>query len=299
MRMLLAVLAVVMAQPVPAAAPPVLALTFDDLPAHGPWPAVESATSVNAALLHALAEGGIRHATGFVNAQRVSADPALATILQGWTAAGLPLANHGWSHRVLSDLSPAAFEAELTANEPYLPGARLFRFPYLDEGRDPALRDAARQILARHGYAIAPVDIDTADWAYNLAYVRCRAAGDAAAIARLEGAFLAQFRASATWARATAAERHGRDIPYVALLHVSAFTARLLPRLIALSREMGFREATLAEALADPVNAASADPRLPFESATLSTRAGRAAPQSALALDSICLPARTPAGNLP
>ena len=58
---------------------------------------------------------------------------------------------------------------------------------------------------------------------------------------------------------------YGRDIPYVLLLHISPFEARMLPRLLALYREQGFRFVSLPEAEADPVYAQDVNPRLPAD----------------------------------
>jgi hypothetical protein len=52
-------------------------------------------------------------------------------------------------------------------------------------------------------------------------------------------------------------------IPYVLLMHVGAFDARMLPRLIDLYRSKGFTFITLKEAENDPFYAGSIDPSLP------------------------------------
>ena len=46
---------------------------------------------------------------------------------------------------------------------------------------------------------------------------------------------------------------YGRDIPYVLLMHVGAFDAHMLPKLIALFRQKGFTFVTLQKAQSDPV----------------------------------------------
>ena len=272
---------------------PQFVLTFDDLPAHGPWPVGETPESVSNRMLAALKAARIRHAYGFINGEAASRDPALAKILKDWTAAGHELHNHGWSHQALETLDATRFRNELLRNEAFIPAGtpRIFRFPYLDTARDTALRDDARAILARHGYSIAPDDFGAPDWAYNQAWVRCLAAADTPALARLEAAFLAHLRDSAARARAAAKAHYGRDIPYVLLLHASAFTAHMLPQALAILRAEGFTGTSLHKALADPANAASANPRLPFASASLFTRTGERDAEPPFALDNNC-PAR-------
>ena len=56
-------------------------------------------------------------------------------------------------------------------------------------------------------------------------------------------------------------------------LHIGAFDARMLPRLLALYREDGFPFTTLPEAERDPAYAADVDPSLPPEPAGLVAKA--------------------------
>ena len=269
-----------MAEAVPLAllapAGPQLVLTFDDLPEHGPIAAGDTPFSVAQSLIATLRAGGVAHPVGFVNGARLLANPALAAVLTDWKAAGFDLANHGWAHQAASKLSEAEFTAELAQNETAMGKdmKRWFRFPYLDEGGTDAQRAAIRNRLKARGYSIAPVDLEFADWAYNGAYARCVAKGDTAAIARMESAFLADAAAASRQARANAAAGFGRDIPYVVLMHAGSFTARMLPRLLAMWQGMGFRFTGMEQALADPAHRAAADPSLPFAPSTLGQHTG-------------------------
>ena len=70
----------------------------------------------------------------------------------------MPLGNHTWAHRHLSEMSVAEFNDEVARDETVL--AQLaggtdwhwFRYPFLDEGENAEKRNAARQVLARRGY---------------------------------------------------------------------------------------------------------------------------------------------------
>jgi peptidoglycan/xylan/chitin deacetylase (PgdA/CDA1 family) len=190
-------------------------------------------------------------------------------VLTEWSAAGLPLGNHGWSHKHLSEMSIAEFEQELVKNEPLLRHHskdgdwRWFRYPFLDEGEDAAKRASARQVLGRHGYRIAGVTMDFGDWQWTAPYARCAAAGDAAAIHRLESSFLDAARQSIGFYRTLSRQLYGRDIPYVIVLHMSAFEARMLPRLLDLYRDQGFRFVPLEQAQSDPAFADDMNPSMP------------------------------------
>jgi len=175
---------------------------------------------------------------------------------------------------------------------------RWFRYPYLNEGKDPAKRAAVRAELAKRGYRIAAVTMGFGDYMWNDAYARCATSGDATAIAWLEQSFLDAARESAELSRAEAKAAYGRDIPYVLLMHVGAFDARMLPRLLAQYRKAGFRFVSLPMAESDPAYAADINPALP-PAPTLDQRArdtGKPLPSPhsyAAELSAIC-PAATP-----
>ena len=73
-----------------------------------------------------------------------------------------------------------------------------------------------------------------------------------APIAELERIYLASATENIAVARGTAHKLYGRDIPYVLLMHVSAMSARMMPRVIELYRDAGFRFVSLPEAERDP-----------------------------------------------
>jgi peptidoglycan/xylan/chitin deacetylase (PgdA/CDA1 family) len=257
------------ATPQPVAEPALqIAITIDDLPVHAPYPPGVTPQTVGAQMVTALKAEAVP-AYGFVNAVRVNDDPSTEAVLEAWRAAGLELGNHGWSHAHLSEMTVAEFERELTRNEPIL--AKLgtgtewhwFRYPFLDEGKNEAQRVAARAMLAAHGYRVADVTTSFADWAWTPAYARCMARKDSAGVAELERMYLDAVKMSIANDRETAQKLYGRDIPYVLLMHISAMSAHMMPQVLRIYRDSGFRFVTLAEAERDPVYAAGTDLRLP------------------------------------
>jgi peptidoglycan/xylan/chitin deacetylase (PgdA/CDA1 family) len=104
-----------------------------------------------------------------------------------------------------------------------------------------------------------------ADFSYNEPYARCVAKNDAAAIAQLETSFLDAAAADAAFRRAMSHALFNRDIPYVLLMHVGAFDARMLPRLLKLYRDEGFTFVSLEDAEKDPFYKSLIDPSLPQE----------------------------------
>lgn len=248
---------------------PAIAFTFDDLPVHSALPPDETRLDVIRKIIAALKDGGLKDVYGFINASGAEKEPALAAAFDDWRAAGFPLGNHTWSHVSLDRVDLPAYLAEIERNEPILKAKmgdgdwRWLRYPFLDEGQDPAKRMAVRQWLADHHYRIAQVTMSFGDYMWNDVYARCAAKGDQAAIAELEASYLKAASEVAAAARADQRAIHGRDIPYVLLMHVGAFDARMLPRLIAQYKSEGFRFVTLPQAEKDPAYAADMNPALP------------------------------------
>lgn len=247
---------------------PEIAVTIDDLPVHAPYPPGVTPTKVNEQMVAALKAGGIP-VIGFVNGVGTEQHPETLQVLSEWRSAGLLLGNHTWTHPHLSEITIEQFESELMKGDPFLQRLgdgsdwRWFRYPFLDEGKDEAQRNAARQVLAKHGYRVADVTTSFSDWAFTPAWARCNAAGDKAAIATLEQMYLDAAKESISVARATAHALYGRDIRYVLLMHISAMSAHMMPEVIKMYREAGFRFVTIRQAQNDPVYRPDIDLSLP------------------------------------
>lgn len=235
-----------------------MAITFDDLPAHGPLPAGVTRLDVARSILDTLHRQRMPPTYGFVNGGRGTEEPTAAAVLEAWRAAGQPLANHTWAHHDFNDESTQQFEADVAANEPLL--QRLMgnedwhwlRYPYLHEGDTLAKRREVRQWLRAHGYRIAEVNMDFEDYLWNAPYARCLAKHDAAAIQSLHDSYLEVAGQYYAVFRRASQLAYGRDVKYVLLLHVGAFDAHMLPELLALYRSRGARFISMPEALADP-----------------------------------------------
>lgn len=245
-----------------------VAFTFDDLPAHGPLPPGEFRPEPMRSILATLKAERMPPVYGFVNGFRTERFPYQTELLREWVASGNPLGNHTWSHPALDKVSAQAYIANIEENEPLLREVdpqgdwHWFRYPFLEEGDTLAKREAVRDDLLDHGYRIAEVTLDFGDYLWNDVYARCAAKKDATEIASLRESYLAAADASIRYSRTLSERLYGRDIPYVLLLHVGAFDAKMLPQLIALFRERGFRFVTLPEAEADP--AYGEDPKLAY-----------------------------------
>ncbi len=247
-----------------------IAITFDDLPAHSNLPPGVTRLMVAQDIITTLQAAGVPQVYGFINGVQLEREPGTDAVLKAWRDAGFPLGNHGWAHLGLSKIDEATFESELEKNEPILKGLagdtdwHWFRFPFLDEAyADPAKRAASRAWLAAHGYKIAAVTASFGDYAFNEPYARCVAKGDQAAIKEMEQAYLDAASASIALSEKTETAQFGKTPPDILLMHIGAFDAHMLPRLIALYKRAGFHFVTLPQAAKDRNNIGLVDPKLP------------------------------------
>ena len=252
-----------------------IAFTWDDLPAHSALPPGETRVEIGHKLIAALKAAHMPAVYGFVNGVAIQREPNSEPMLDDWRNAGFLLGNHTWSHMNLNTSSFADWEADLLKNESTLKQHagnsdwHWLRYPFLAEGDSPEKRTETRKFLAAHNYRIAAVTMSFADYMWNEPYARCVAKNDTGAIAQLESSYLQAASADADFRRAMSKALFGRDIPYVLLMHVGAFDARMLPRLLDLYRSKGFSFVTLKEAENDPFYASSIDPSLPEQPGSL------------------------------
>jgi peptidoglycan-N-acetylglucosamine deacetylase len=244
-----------------AKGPARVALTFDDLPSHGPLPQGLTRVDVASSIIGTLQKHKAPPTYGFINAKKIDDRPADAEVLRLWRAAGFPLGNHAYSHMDLHANPQEAFERDVLANEPALRTLmgdrdwRWFRYPYLREGDTPEKYRGVRAFLAKQGYRVAQVTLDFSDYAYNDPYARCLARNDADALAWLQQSYLDRAAESLTRGQDAARAIFGRDISHVMLLHIGGFETVMLPRLLELLHERGFVLTTLDEAQTDPAYA--------------------------------------------
>jgi peptidoglycan/xylan/chitin deacetylase (PgdA/CDA1 family) len=235
-----------------------MAVTFDDLPVHGPLPPGMTRLEITQSILKTLKDERMPPVYGFINGGRGAEDPLSPSVLKAWVKAGQPVGNHTWAHLDLSKESIQEFQVDVTRNEPLLAGLmgkgdwHWLRYPYLREGDTVEKRRAVRTWLVGRGYKIAEVSMDFEDYLWNAPYARCVAKGDEASIARLRESYLETADQYLEVFRGFSRLIYGRDVKYVLLLHVGAFDARMLPELLQLYRRRGIRFISLEEALSDP-----------------------------------------------
>jgi peptidoglycan/xylan/chitin deacetylase (PgdA/CDA1 family) len=203
-----------------------------------------------------------------VNGILVQQQPDSAGVLGAWLAAGNPLGNHTWSHMNLNQNSLGAFEDDISHNEQLLQlqtkdgDWHWFRFPYLAEGDTTEKSMGVRAFLAQRGYKIAGVTMSFGDYEWNEPYARCSAKKDLKEIGWLQHSYLEAADQDIRFRRNLSKTLYGKEIPYVLLMHIGAFDARMLPRLLDLYKRRGFEFISLEQAEADPFYKYDVDPKL-------------------------------------
>ena len=238
-----------------------VALTFDDAPAFALTEDVGYAAVTTDRLVADLRR---RHvpATAFVIGRELDgADgPARRSMARRWRAAGMVLGSHSYDHESLNKVGPQAYVADLARADarlrallsPWGERPRWFRHPYLETGATPAVRQAVDGWLFAHGYRVAPVTLENADWMFALPYDDAVLRGDAAAAARIREAYLAYTARATQWYRGAAFVLFGRRPDLVLLLHASRLNADVLGDLLGVLRAQDLRPVPLAVAMRDP-----------------------------------------------
>ena len=133
-----------------------VALTFDDLPYTGVLPSNTTRLDIVKNIARILQDAHVPRVYGFVNAGKDDNEP-----LKAWTSAGFPLANHGFSHLNLAEVSLRRYTRDITANEstlrelvPNEADWHWFRYPYLEEGETLRKKHAVTEFLKANHYRV-------------------------------------------------------------------------------------------------------------------------------------------------
>ena len=242
------------------AAPRVVALTFDDLPAtSGGYTIMRYVTEQLTSKLRAAAAPAI----GFVNEAKllVRGEIDLRTdLLAMWLDAGLELGNHSFSHVQIDRVTPAQYRDEIVRGEMVTRmllrqrgrTLRYYRHTQLRTGPTAEYRDALAATLRELGYKVAPVTFDNNEYIFARVYEDAKGAGEAATARRIVAAYLTYMEETFEFFEALSRETLGYEVKQTLLLHANELNADHLDPLLAILRRRGYRFISLEEALTDP-----------------------------------------------
>jgi peptidoglycan/xylan/chitin deacetylase (PgdA/CDA1 family) len=235
-----------------------VAITVDDLPSHGALPPGTTRVEIARDIIQILKDAKAPSVYGFVNATKLEKNPEEIEVLKLWRAAGFPLGNHTYSHPDLHQMAAAEFEQNIAADEPTLKSLmghkdwHYFRYPFLREGDTVEKRREVAAYLKSHGYKVAQVTLDFEDYLWNAPYARCLEKQDTKAIESLKASYLKTAAEYISLDQQMSQLIFGRDVNHVLLLHIGGFQREVLPQLLAMLKQRGFKFVSLDEAQKDP-----------------------------------------------
>lgn len=232
---------------------PALAVTLDDFDISD-TPLLSGAAR-HEAILTALRRHHIQ-AAGLVTGK--SADtPSGHKYLAQWSDAGHTIGNHTYSHPYFFGSNVEAFLADLLRAEAVLSRydgyQKIFRFPYLSEGRTSEGRDEMRRLLRQHGYQNAHVTIDTSDWYVNDRLVRRLRADPTSDIEGYRRYYLDHLWDRSNYYDGLHRTLFGTSAVHTILLHHNLASGLFLDEALSMFVARGWRLVDATEAFAEPL----------------------------------------------
>ena len=238
-------------------------MTFDDLPLGGPQFDLERMAAMTDKLVTAITAAEVP-AVGFVNESKIDVEgevDARLAVLRRWTAAGLELGNHTYSHPSPHHVPLPEYFNDIVRGEPFTRALmaesggelRYFRHPFLRRGLTLEDKEAIDDFLAARGYTIAPVTMDNADYLYSAVYTGAKSRGDSETMKRIADAYLAYTERVYAFYEDASERLFDRPIAHVYLLHANELNADTFDRFVELTHARGYQFVGLDEALGDPV----------------------------------------------
>ena len=242
--------------------PRTIAITIDDLPVVSTRRDLKNRQEITRKLLGHIKKAKIP-AIGFVNENKLYVgerrDEAQIDLLRMWTDAGLELGNHTYSHRSLNTIPLAEYQSDLLKGESITRELlakkkrelRFFRHPYLQTGRSMDVKAQFDAFLKQHGYTIAPVSIDNADYIFSAAYDKAFDKGDLESMKKVGEAYMPYMEAKVEYWERQSMRLLGREISHTLLMHANFINSDYLDDLAAMLKRRGYHLVPLEEALKD------------------------------------------------
>jgi peptidoglycan/xylan/chitin deacetylase (PgdA/CDA1 family) len=209
----------------------------------------------HAAILAALDEHRIK-AAGFPAGKFID-NEAASIYLSAWARHGHVIGNHSYSHPFYGGASPEKMMSDILRAEPLLAAyptfRKLFRFPYLAEGKTAEGRDRLRVLLKQNGYRDAYVTIDTSDWYVSGRLVTRLSEDPSADLRPYRDYYLDHLWSRATFYDSLAQRLLGRSAHHTILLHHNLASGLFLSDSLAMFKRRGWHLRNASDTYADPL----------------------------------------------
>lgn len=239
-----------------------IAVTIDDLPVVSTRSDLKNRQEITKKLLSHITKATVP-AIGFVNETKLykddKRDETQVDLLRMWLNAGLELGNHTFSHMSLHDnpvetykeniLKGEIITKELLAKKGLKP--RYFRHPYLWTGLTLEIKSDFSQFLNQHGYTIAPVTIDNADYIFSRAYDIAFDKKDKKLMKKIGESYVPYMEAKMDYWERQSVKIFGREVKQILLLHANFINSDYFDDLAKMLKKRGYKFVTLEESLKD------------------------------------------------
>ncbi len=261
-RLLLAALVLIFACGVPGQSNRKIAVTIDDLPVVTIFNDIEVRRRITRDILDQIKDSQVP-VVGFVNEGKLYRDGKLVDdevdLLRQWTAAGLELGNHTYSHMSLNSNPVGDFISDVERGEIVTKQLlatrgmklRYFRHPYLHTGLDVETKRTVAAYFEKNGYTVAPVTVDDADWIFARAYDKAEKDGDKDLRKRVGEAYVPYLELKLGYWEKQSKALLGREVAQTLLLHANSVNAEFLGDILDLLKKRGYECVSLGEVLRD------------------------------------------------
>lgn len=182
-------------------------------------------------------------------------------LLKSWNEEGHRIANHSFTHPNFNSKKNTSqlFKNELLHTDSIISkfgnSIKLFRFPYLKEGRNKFKVDSIRNILAGNNYSNGYVTIDASDWYVNSRLIkRIKKVGiEKTEIEKFKDFYLQHIIERANYYEKLSYEMNKKHIKHTLLLHHNLTSALFLDELIKKFRKEGWEVINADKAYQDEI----------------------------------------------
>ena len=240
-----------------------VAVTIDDLPVVSTRRDLKNRIEITRKLVRHIRKAKVP-AVGFVNENKLydssgGLDEEQVDLLRLWLDAGLELGNHTFSHRSLHSITLNDYQADVLKGESVTRellarkgmSLRYFRHPFLQTGRTLEIKAQFGAFLQKHGYTVAPISFDNADYIFSRAYDTAFDKKDRRLMKLVGEAYVPYMEKRLEYWERQSTKLFGREISQTLLIHANFINADYFDDLVSMFRRRGYRFVTLEKALED------------------------------------------------